>query len=355
MQGRSQQVIVDVILDRSFDQSELEDVQRLIKTYFKETFDRHEFSQNEIKTIHFNSSKYQIKFEYSFESHVYYLNFEYLPDELEVDSFIDGLKNSERRDLKVKTYKRADFGVGASDKKLKFIFFIATFTAICSMLYELLLAQSLSSVMGNTALRYNTTIGLYIASMGVGALFYRKIFKKNVFKNFINVEILLSMIGAIAPILALVFDFGFRELSNSMDVSYLTWQIQIPFSILCHSLIVVIGILSGVELPLFIDMAKSFDFKAENKILAFDYLGTLLGAILFPILILPYFNIFTIGYLVSFCNLILALIVMKYFKINVGIKKYFLFVMIGLWGVVIFNATLINDFIVQVFYLGGIE
>lgn len=43
--------------------------------------------------------------------------------------------------------------------------------AFCSIVYELLLGQSLSAFMGNTVLRYSVTIGLYLFSMGMGALF----------------------------------------------------------------------------------------------------------------------------------------------------------------------------------------
>ena len=42
--------------------------------------------------------------------------------------------------------------------------------AFCSIVYELLLGQSLSAFLGNTVLRYSVTIGLYMLSMGIGSL-----------------------------------------------------------------------------------------------------------------------------------------------------------------------------------------
>ena len=45
--------------------------------------------------------------------------------------------------------------------------FIVSF---CSIVYELLLAQTLSTVLGNTVVRYSLTIGFYLAAKGIGAM-----------------------------------------------------------------------------------------------------------------------------------------------------------------------------------------
>lgn len=66
-------------------------------------------------------------------------------------------------------------------------------------------AQALSTTMGNTALRYNTTIGLYIAAMGFGALLYKKFIKRDILEEFVRIELILSLLGGLAPILALGF------------------------------------------------------------------------------------------------------------------------------------------------------
>jgi S-adenosylmethionine/arginine decarboxylase-like enzyme len=248
---------------------------------------------------------------------------------------------------------RGKIGSPIASYKLQLLYFVTVMTACGSILYELLLAQSLSTTMGNTALRYNTTIGLYIAAMGFGALLYKKFVKRDVFSEFVKLELMLSILGGAAPILVLVFDFLFNKIAKASGLSFFSNWIQVPLFSANHLLIIGIGFLSGLELPLLIDMGKSFDKKKGSLVLAYDYFGTLIGAILFPIVILPHLHVFTIGYAVSAMNIIVAAFVMT--KLNVQNSKYKILIafMLILWVLVILNSTHINDFIVQAFYFGG--
>lgn len=249
--------------------------------------------------------------------------------------------------------QRGKIGGPAISKNLHFIYLVTITTACCSVLYELLLAQALSTTMGNTALRYNTTIGLYIAAMGFGALLYKKFVKKDVFQEFVKYELLLSIIGGVAPVMALVFDYAFNRISHSTGISFFSNWIQVPLFTMNHALIVIIGFLSGLELPLLIDMGKMFDKKKGSFVLAFDYFGTLIGAILFPIVIVPQLHIFTIGYIVSLMNILVAFLVMTKLKINNSTYKVFIFVMLVIWIFLILNSNVVNEAIIQKFYFGG--
>jgi spermidine synthase len=120
-----------------------------------------------------------------------------------------------------------------------------------------------------------------------------------------------------------------------------------------HALIVIIGLLSGLELPLLIDMGKTFDKKKGNHVLAYDYLGTLIGAILFPILIVPSLHIFTIGYIVSALNVIVGLTVMIKMKVKNHILLGVSIVMFVLWTIFILNADSLNHWLIQRFYFGN--
>lgn len=248
---------------------------------------------------------------------------------------------------------RGKIGTPVTSKNLHLIYLVTVITACCSILYELLLAQTLSTTMGNTALRYNTTIGLYIAAMGFGALLYKKFVKKDVLEEFVKYELILSFIGGSAPILALVFDYAFNHIAKSTGVSFFSNWIQMPLFTINHLLIVVIGFLSGLELPLLIDMGKKFDKRKGSFVLAYDYFGTLIGAILFPIMILPQLHIFTIGYVVSSMNILVALFVMFKLKIENNKYKFFIFLMLIAWGLLIFNSSAVNEMIIQKFYFGG--
>lgn len=202
--------------------------------------------------------------------------------------------------------------------KKNFLYAITFILASCSIIYELLLAQALSSTMGNTALRYNITVGLYIASMGVGALLFNKIFKDNYKKQLIKVELALALIGGLAPIIVLTNDTMMNLFSLSIGVSFFSSLTQNTLSLLNHSLIVCIGFLSGLELPLLIELGKKIKKSYGTKVLAVDYAGTLFGVVSFPLVIFPYLSLFTIGYLIAFLNSSVALyLVFDFFKSGV--------------------------------------
>jgi spermidine synthase len=189
--------------------------------------------------------------------------------------------------------------------------------------------------------------------MGFGALLYKKLISKDYFKEFIKVELLLSMVGGVAPILVLAVDFLFNKFAKVSGISFFSSWVQMPLFTVNHLLIVAIGFLSGLELPLLMDMSKQFKVTKGHFVLAYDYLGTLLGAILFPIFILPSLHIFTIGYVVSLINILIAFFVMN--KMKIQSKKYqiIIWIMLIVWGLMIFNADAVNEIIVQRFYFGG--
>ena len=114
-----------------------------------------------------------------------------------------------------------------------------------------------------------------------------------------------------------------------------------------------LGFLSGLELPLLMDLTKQFKETRGHLVLAYDYLGTLIGAVLFPIAILPSFHIFTIGYIVSLINILVALFVMIKMKIENKKYKFIIWVMLILWLLMIINSNSANQLIVEKFYLGG--
>lgn len=234
------------------------------------------------------------------------------------------------------------------------LLFFATTVAMCSLLYELLLAQTLSTTMGNTVLRYNVTIGLYIASMGIGALLYKRLLgwwqrkSRDEDSGFIVVEVILSYLGVLAPILVLIVDSIFQKSGH-----YLSFISQTSLFIFNHSLIVLIGFFSGLELPLLMDMGKKIHHQLGRRVLAFDYLGTLLAAVVFPILLVPFFNLYTIGAMVAFLNGVVALS----FIVYKGLRSLWMIIplllsVVGNILFMLFEETC-NQWIIQKFYLLG--
>lgn len=219
------------------------------------------------------------------------------------------------------------------------IYLLTMITAFCSMIYEFLMAETLSAILGNTLLRYNLTIGLFVASMGIGSLLYNKMFIKdsNIIK-FIKIEFLLSILGFASPILCLLINYISIKIVPNYNI--------IPL-LIYHCLIIIIGLLAGSEIPLLMDIIKQIK-NSLGKILFFDYLGCVLGSILFPFIFINCFNIFEIGAIISAFNLLISLFSMKYF--NYTNKKMLISILIMLLILVLFFVFKLDLKIIKEFY-----
>lgn len=209
-----------------------------------------------------------------------------------------------------------------------------TFTvACCSLLYEMILAQSLATTTGQTILSYNITIGVYIFSMGLGSFLSEKLLKnkeRNVL-TFTKLEMTLTLIGFFTPVLIVSVDAFFHYLNLINILSYHHFVTKILISSFNYFLITVIGVLTGIELPLLAKMADTNDDQGENlKILSIDYIGSFVGALIFPFLLIPYLNLFSISSLTSFFNLIAAIITLFLFKNEIAKKDF------NFWGIILF-------------------
>jgi len=184
-------------------------------------------------------------------------------------------------------------------------YLITLTVAYCSIVYELLMAQTLSALMGNTVLRYSVTIGVYLASLGVGAMLCKKGDEQNTTNRLIRIEIWLSIVGGLSVLLLCFFDVGHRFLGNNFEFFSQGFGASFRltlFLIASHAIIVIIGILSGFEIPLLIALGEARKPNSMNKVLGVDYFGSLLGAVLFPLLLLPQLGLFAVAYITGLLN-----------------------------------------------------
>src|SRR5687768_8193653 len=143
--------------------------------------------------------------------------------------------------------------------------------ATCGLIYELLAATVSSYVLGDSVTQFSLIIGVYLSAMGLGSYLSRFI-DKNVAEKFVDIELAVAMIGGLsAPLLFLTF-------------AYVTY-----FGIVLYTMVFVIGTLVGLEIPLLMRILKDeLDFKElVSRVLALDYIGALVAALLFPIFLVP--------------------------------------------------------------------
>ena len=188
-------------------------------------------------------------------------------------------------------------------KAVREVLAITVILSACSLLYELLIAQTLSLLAGNTVVWYSLIVGVYLGAMGLGALLFKPRSSSEGWSRLFTVEMLLGGIGAAAvpmiqmahslhlylePASAGIFVFGFFGVSLVMTV--------------------LVGTLSGVELPLLIDMGNTVAGAdmITHRVLAWDYIGALLAGILFPLVLLPLLSLPAIGFATATVNLMAA-------------------------------------------------
>ncbi len=227
-------------------------------------------------------------------------------------------------------------------KRVRIIYLITFIVAFCSIVYELLMAQTLSLLTGNSVLRYSTTIGLYLASLGLGAfLCTNKRLVRSV-ETLWRVEILLSLVGGAAVVL-LHF--------SHMLYAYLTMSPHytmglILFFTFSYGVIVVIGILSGFELPLLIHLREQEKERTANLVLGVDYFASLAGAVIFALVLLPYLGVLRTGFVTAMLNVSAALVLLSYMR---GIGR----ISFGLFSVC--NLSILLALVLSLSFSSGVD
>lgn len=143
--------------------------------------------------------------------------------------------------------------------------------AACGLIYELLAGTVASYVLGDSVTQFSLIIGLYLSALGVGAWLSRFI-DRDLAARFVDIELGVALIGGLsAPLLFLGF-------------SRLEW-----FRLFLYLVVFAIGTLVGLELPILMRILKEqLDFKElVSRVLSFDYIGSLIAAVLFPMFLVP--------------------------------------------------------------------
>ncbi len=77
------------------------------------------------------------------------------------------------------------------------LIYAAFIAGLCSIIYELLIATTVSYFMGDSVKFFSLTIGLYMAAMGIGS-YISKFITDKLLQRFVIAEILLGLIGGIS-------------------------------------------------------------------------------------------------------------------------------------------------------------
>ncbi len=146
--------------------------------------------------------------------------------------------------------------------------------ASCGLAYELIAGALSSYLLGDSILQFSTIIGCYLFAMGVGSHLSRYVEDDDVLMRFVDIEILVGLIGGLsATVLFVVF----------------AW-LSAPFRSMLYAMVFAIGVLVGMEIPLVMRALNQGDTKFSelvSRVLTFDYLGALAVSLLFPLVLAP--------------------------------------------------------------------
>lgn len=176
---------------------------------------------------------------------------------------------------------------------------------LCSLIYELLISTTTSYFLGDSIRQFSVTIGLYMAAMGVGAWLSRWIHRRLLY-TFIVTEILLGMVGGLCvPILYVAYAYT--------DLIHVTMVL----------LIVVVGVLTGLEVPLLTRLLQRDDILSRNlsTVLSLDYLGGLLATLVFPFLLLPWLGVFQTSLVAGLVNIGLGFVNLWFFAPQLELSR----------------------------------
>jgi len=151
------------------------------------------------------------------------------------------------------------------------LFLSVLLIAACGLIYELIAGTLASYLLGDSILQFSTVIGSYLFAMGIGSWLTRFI-NKGLVSRFIAIELMVGLVG------------GF-----SSSILFLAFAYTEAFRFVLYFLVIVVGILVGLEIPLLMRILKDrFQFRdLVANVLTFDYLGALGASLLFPLLLVP--------------------------------------------------------------------
>jgi spermidine synthase len=185
--------------------------------------------------------------------------------------------------------------------------------AACGLVYELAAGALASYLLGDSVLQFSTVIGVYLFAMGLGSWLSRFV-ESQLVGVFLQVELLVGVIGGLMPAAL----FTVHSLLPPGEAT--------AFRVLLYALVLLVGTLVGLEIPLVMRILKRH-FSARyglkdlvSQVLTFDYLGALLVALAFPLVLVPHLGLVRTGVAFGLLNIAVAVWALWLFRAELRAK-----------------------------------
>lgn len=160
----------------------------------------------------------------------------------------------------------------------------------CGLAYEYTLSKIASDLLGNSVQQWATMIATMLFAMGMGADFQKHTPVDRLTDRLISTQVMLAVLGGFGP---LIMIHGFALLPQL----YIVIQYALAF---------IVGLLIGYEIPLMmrINEESEPDMRFNlSQVLKMDYVGALVGALLWTFLLIRYLSIDRISFVVGLATI----------------------------------------------------
>ncbi|WP_299159664.1 polyamine aminopropyltransferase [uncultured Tenacibaculum sp.] len=171
-------------------------------------------------------------------------------------------------------------------------------TGFAGIVAEYVLSTLATYFIGNSVFQWTMIVSLMLFCMGLGSRL-SQYFTKNLIRNFLILELALSLIVAFSSVLV-----------------YTLAAVSSYYDLVIYLLSMLVGLLIGLEIPLVVRINKEYEDLKTNisSILEKDYYGSLLGGVFFAFIGLPILGLTYTPFILGFINFFVACIVFYRFK-----------------------------------------
>lgn len=165
----------------------------------------------------------------------------------------------------------------------------------CGLAYEYTLSKIASDLLGNSVQQWATMIATMLFAMGLGAEVQKHTPANALADRLISTQVLLALLGGFGP---LIMIHGFALLPQL-------------YIIIQYSLAFAVGMLIGYEIPLMMRINEETEPEMRinlAQVLKMDYVGALVGALLWTFLLVRYLSIDRISFIVGLTTIASAIL-----------------------------------------------
>jgi spermidine synthase len=187
------------------------------------------------------------------------------------------------------------------------LLFSVLVVSLCAIIYQLQIGAISSYLLGNSVQQFSFTIGLFMFALGLGS-WLSKYVRENLLERLLAIEIALALVGGLTSYLL----FAFYAYGQSYYGAMIATTIAV-------------GTLVGLEVPLLTRLARRYASLrvAISSVLTWDYVGALVGALLFPLVLLPNLGLLAAAPATGLLNAAVAVLLLAIFWRDLRRRRIF--------------------------------